>query len=252
MPSRRETTQRADRTESCFLITTSVGRALSNWVPRVNSILNFRSTYEELAAGGLDRAQRRFVGLVGVVEGRVSETSEKKRLNDLRLLGQPLFGPAGLLRGQDVLDAFEADEPHFQLNLLVFPTPFPRSAPQGTPEVLPYSFLRRMSSPSQSRTALRRTAGPLGRGVLGAPQALWARRGRRAGGAKRPFAFPIRSLPSPCYVVLKTSRWWSQVTSTASWYRSDTAPARCEDASLPPLPEDNHHLPRRTRSFSLR
>ena len=42
-----------------------------------------------------------------------------------------------------------------------------------------------MSSPSQSRAALRRTAGPLGRGVLGAPQALWVRRGRRAGGRQK-------------------------------------------------------------------
>ena len=72
------------------------------------------------------------------------------------------------------------------------PPPFPRSSPQGTPEALPYPILRRMSSPSQSRAALRRAAGPLGRGVLGAPQALWARRCRRAGGAKRPFEFPIR------------------------------------------------------------
>src|SRR5262249_47750599 len=52
--------------------------------------------------------------------------------------------------------------------------------------------VRRMSSPSQSRAALRRAARPLGRGVLRAPQALWARRCRRAGGAKRPFEFPIR------------------------------------------------------------
>jgi hypothetical protein len=59
---------------------------------------------------------------------------------------------------------------------------FPRSSPQGTPEALPYPFLRRMCSPGQSRAALRRAAGPLGRGVLGAPQALWARRYRQKAG----------------------------------------------------------------------
>jgi hypothetical protein len=48
-------------------------------------------------------------------------------------------------------------------------SPFPRPSPQGTPEARPYSILRHMSSTSQSRA------------VLGAPQAPWARRGRRRG-----------------------------------------------------------------------
>jgi hypothetical protein len=43
----------------------------------------------------------------------------------------------------------------------------PRSSPQGPPEARPYPFLRRMASPSPSRAALRRAAGPLGRGVRG-------------------------------------------------------------------------------------
>ena len=56
-----------------------------------------------------------------------------------------------------------------------------RPSPQGPPEALPYPILRRLSSTSQSRAVLRRAAGPLGRGALGAPQAPWARRGRRRG-----------------------------------------------------------------------
>jgi len=85
-------------------------------------------------------------------------------------------------------------------------SPFPRPSPQGTPEARPSPILRRRSSTSQSRAALRsawlrdapagqpRCAGRWRGGVSEAWPAAGGVGRCRGGGAKRPFEFPIRSI----------------------------------------------------------
>ncbi len=94
------------------------------------------------------------------------------------------------------------------------------SAPQGTPEALPYLILRRMSGTSQSRCTVLRlaAAAPAGcRCALGGRKepgvSVAAGRGRwgeryRGGGMKMPFILPIRLKHN-----LVLSEWWCSVHS---------------------------------------
>ena len=96
---------------------------------------------------------------------------------------------------------------------------FPRSSPQGTPEALPYPFLRRMCSPSQSRAALRR--------------ACRTARPRRAGGAASAVgkALPpkgrLHFLSASTDVRLRSQERSEKTIKTVPIRKDNTAPTAC-------------------------
>jgi hypothetical protein len=116
-------------------------------------------------------------------------------------------------------------------------SPFPRPSPQGTPETLPSSILRRLSSTSQSHAA------PCSAWLWGAPARSPRRAGRRAAGVVtrkcRLFFLSVavwfRDHNLHCKAGIDTDflRWPHRLARSCSCHSMSTASLVCGASSVP-------------------
>jgi len=132
------------------------------------------------------------------------------------------------------------------------PPPIPRPSPQGTPEGPTLSHPARHVQAALSRATP--CCGPLGCGALGAPHALWARRGcrrgvlgecRRGGGAKRPCEFPsmLPLLSSPFLHIFSPAFSERGITSSRAVWRLWLTPRSRLTQVLAPVPVQTRSIP---------